>query len=180
MEEIWKDIENYEGYQVSNLGRIRSVDRFIERQNKFKVRLNGKLLKQGLCKNGYYIVNLWKNNKSETLYVHRLVATAFVPNPENLPFVNHKDETKINNDYRNLEWCTMDYNFNYGTARKRMAESLSKQVLQYTLDGELIKEWPSAKSVQIALGFSQGNISNCCRGLKKKMYGYKWKYKEAS
>lgn len=180
MEEIWKDIEGYEGlYQVSNLGNVKSLDRVISRNGNFDVHLNGRLLKQGICKsNGYRIVSLWKANKSETLYVHRLVAKAFIPNPQNLPFVNHKDETRDVNCFWNLEWCTHEYNINYGTANKRMRTSLSKPVLQYSLDGDFVKEWSSAKSIEQTLGLSQGNISNCCRGLQKKAYGYKWKYKD--
>ena len=111
--EIWKDIKGYEGlYQVSNLGRVKS-----ERKNR--------LLKPRLQKNGYLRVNLYdKNSKRSTKSVHRLVAKAFISNPNNLEFVNHKDENKTNNVVSNLEWCTAKYNSNYGTKLERQSKAL--------------------------------------------------------
>lgn len=116
MEEIWKDIINYEGkYEVSNLGRVRSLS------------YNGtgeiKLLKQGTDKKGYKRVGLCKNGKTKHYYVHRLVAITFIPNPDDLSIVNHKDENPANNNVNNLEWCTSEYNNNYGTRNERASES---------------------------------------------------------
>ena len=116
MEEIWKDIINYEGkYEVSNLGRVRSLS------------YNGtgeiKLLKPGTNKRGYKRVGLCKNGKTKHYYVHRLVAITFIPNPDDLSIVNHKDENPANNNVNNLEWCTSEYNNNYGTRNERASES---------------------------------------------------------
>lgn len=116
MEEIWKEIEGYEGkYEVSNLGNVRSLN------------YNGtgeiKLLKQYICHNRYEQVNLYKNGKPKHHLVHRLVARAFIPNPNNYKEVNHKDENPANNNVNNLEWCTREYNNNYGTRNKRAGES---------------------------------------------------------
>ena len=165
MEEIWKDIEGYEGlYQVSNLGRVKSLRRNI-------------ILRQGITRNGYEIVNLYKN-KSKYFLIHRLVANVFIPNPNNYPIVNHKDENKLNNCVDNLEWCTQKYNINYGTGIARRARSQSKIVLQYSLDGTFIKEWKSMMDIQRNLGFNQSHISECCRNIRKTAYGYIWKYKK--
>lgn len=125
MQEIWKDIENYEGYyQVSNLGRVRSVNRIVINSMGGKIQhLQGKLqiLKPG--KLGYVIAQLSKDNKRKYCKVHRLVAQAFIPNPDNLPEVNHKDENKANNRVDNLEWCDREYNVNYGTCSLRISKA---------------------------------------------------------
>ena len=121
------------------------------------------------------------------LNVHRLVADAFVPNPNNLPQVNHIDENKANNNASNLEWCTPKYNSNYGTKKQRSAEHNAgktgrKPVCQYSIDGVLIKEWQSAREVEAKLGYSAGKICCCCRGYygRKSAYGYKWSYKKTA
>ena len=161
MKEIWKDKKDYEGhYQVSNWGRIKSIKFGKER-----------ILKQNIrC--GYYYVNLYKNNIKKQYPVHRLVAEAFIDNPDNLFQVNHKDENKTNNNVDNLEWCTNEYNINYGTRTERC----SKPVLQYTLDGEFVREWPSTMECG-RNGFNQGNIWMCCQGKLKKYKGFIWRYK---
>lgn len=182
MGEIWKDIPGYDGkYQVSNFGRIRSFNT-----------INGEVVIRKLNKHteGYLKVDLWKNGRVKSKYVHRLVAEAFIPNPHNLPCVNHKDEDKANNfvwvnadgsvdfEKSNLEWCDYNYNNNYGTHNKRMANTKGKTVLQYDLDGNLVKEWISAIEIKRQTGWSQGNISSCCVGKRNIAYGYKWKYAE--
>lgn len=108
--------------------------------------------------------------------VHRLVATAFLDNPEKLPIVNHKDETYINNHVDNLEWCTYKYNTNYGTAIARRSASKEKPIKQISLDGVLIKIWRSAKEINDVLGIYHGNISRCCKHNRKQAYGFKWEY----
>lgn len=108
--EEWKDITGYEGlYQVSNLGRVRR---------------SGKILKGGYNNKGYHTINLCKNGISKSFFVHRLVAIAFIPNPNNFPIVNHKDENPKNNCVDNLEWCTKSYNATYGTAKERKAQTM--------------------------------------------------------
>ena len=170
MEEIWKDIEGYEGlYQVSNMGRVRSL--------KYK---NERILKPRK-QSGYYKVLLYNNETREYL-IHRLVANAFIPNPDNLPQVNHKDEDKANNCVSNLEWCTQKYNSSYGTRGKRISlkntnGKKSKITLQYDINGNLIKEWKSTRDVERNLGFNQSYISKCCKNIIKTAYGYLWKYK---
>ena len=115
MKEIWKDIPEYEGlYQVSNLGNVRSLN--YNRTGEIK------LLKQGNV-NGYKVVILYKDGKKKNYLVHRLVAIAFLPNPNNLPIINHKDENPSNNNVNNLEWCTQAYNTNYGEGIKRRVQS---------------------------------------------------------
>lgn len=172
MEEIWKDIEGFEGlYQVSNMGRVKSLRRNI-------------ILKSQIARSGYKRIQLYNNKGYKHFQIHRLVATAFISNPDNLPQVNHKDENKANNCVDNLEWCTPEYNHNYGTINIRISQkqlnhkNKSKIVLQYSLDGTFIKEWKSTMDVERNLGFAHTHISECCRGEQAYGYGYLWKYKK--
>ena len=132
---------------------------------------------------------LCKNGKPKTFQIHRLVAQAFIPNPQNLPCVNHKDEDKTNNTVDNLEWCTHEYNDNYGTHNERVAKKLtgvynskakSKTVLQLRKDGSLVRIWPSVAEIRRQLGYLVGNIATCCRGERHSAYGYKWCYANKS
>lgn len=106
--------------------------------------------------------------------IHRLVAETYIPNPEGLPQVNHKDENKVNNCLQNLEWCDAKYNINYGTRNDKVASSRKKPILQYDLEGNLIREWLSATDVGKE---AQANICSCLKGKIKTAYGYIWKYK---
>jgi len=162
MNEIWRSIKDYEGlYEVSNWGRVRNSR-------------TGRVLRPGLAGNGYYTVNICRRNSK---CIHRLVAEAFIPNPNNYPEVNHKDENKLNNRVDNLEWCPAEYNINYGTGNERRlyTERLGT-IYQYTPDGRLYWIWRSATECSKITGFSQGNISAVCRGSRKSAYGYKWSY----
>lgn len=163
MEEIFKDIEGYEGfYQISNFGRVYSIKR-----NRF--------LNPSKDKDGYLQIGLSKDGKEKKYKIHRLVALAFLLNPHNLPQVNHKDENKTNNKVDNLEFCTAKYNSNYGSRN----EKNSKPVLQLTKDSELVAEYPSMKDAERQTRISQSSISRCCRGKRyKSCGGYLWKYKE--
>ena len=171
-EEVWKDVSGYEGlYQVSDKGRVKSLWFGKER-----------ILKPGKLKKGYLQVSLSKNREMKGYKVHRLVCQTFLPNPNNLPEVNHKDEDKTNNKVENLEWCDRKYNNNYGNHNQKVFEKttngkLSKPVLQFTKSGEFIQEWKSTMDVKRNLGFDQGHISQCCLGKLKSAYGFIWKYK---
>ena len=131
MIEIWKDIKGYESfYQVSNLGRVKSLSRSIYDSRGYMVYRKGKIKKPSFDKNGYPQIGLCKNGTVITRKIHRLVAQAFIPNPENKPEINHKDEDKTNNRVDNLEWVTEKENVNYGCGAKRRAKSnqlLAKQ-----------------------------------------------------
>lgn len=163
--EQWKNIADYEGqYMVSNLGRVKSLGNDRTRKEK--------LLAQVKTDRGYTTVNLFKNGKEKKHYVHRLVAMAFIPNPTNLPQVNHKDEDKTNNRVDNLEWCIQEFNINYGTRNKRIAMAQSKQVL--CVETGVI--YPSTQEVERQLGFANTHIGSCCNGKLKTAYGYTWKY----
>lgn len=168
--EIWKDIRGYEGlYQVSNLGRVKSLCFSTHR-----------ILKYNRTRCGYLTVALYKNGIQKRYLIHRLVAEAFIQNPLNLPEVNHKDENKENNSAENLEFCDHKYNSNYGSAIERAALKRTNgkgsiKVLQFTLDNELVKEYPSSKECG-RNGFNQAAVSRCCRGKIKQYKGYKWQY----
>lgn len=158
MEEIWRSVKDYEDlYEVSNWGRVRNSR-------------TGLVLRPEKNKNGYLQVNLSKDGIVKHYYVHRLVTQAFIPNPNNLPEVNHKDENKENNRVDNLEWSTRSYNNNYGTR----TEKTSKKVYMYN-DGGLCGMWPSTQECK-RNGFNQSNISACCSGKLKKYKGYRWSY----
>lgn len=171
MDEIWKDVVGYEGlYQVSNYGRIKSL---------YNYKRNGTNILTPRYKHGYYQIGLRKNKKRKWLAVHRLVAKAFIPNPENLPCVNHKDENKTNNCVYNLEWCTHSYNNTYHNRHKKVADKNSIPVLQYSTSGELLKEYKSVSEAARQNSMSAGNISSCCSN-RKGYYtrgGFIWKYK---
>ena len=178
MEEIWKDIESFEGlYQVSNFGRVRSVDHYVTQPNPHnrkpqQVLRPGKLLTFSIGSSGYYQAPLSKGNrKYKTMMIHRIVAKTFVPNPDNLEIVNHKDENKLNNRADNLEWCTTKYNTHYGKNAKRI------EVQQLDMDGNLIQEFSSARDAAKALDSVHRRITEACRkGIPFK--GFRWKFKE--
>jgi hypothetical protein len=174
MAETWKDVAGYEGlYQVSDQGNVRSRRRRGS---------SGGILKPKVDRNGYVQVELYRKGQRKNILVHRLVAETFIPNPLNLPQVNHKDENPKNNAVDNLEWCTQKYNLNYGTCPARIAAKLlngpcAKAVFQYDKFGNLIKEWPSTIEIQRQTGFAQSNISDCCLGKRKSANGYIWRFK---
>ena len=172
MTEVWKDIVGYEGlYQVSNLGRIKSIGKDADR-----------ILKVNKKRNGYIGCVLSKNGIIKHYRVHRLVAEAFIPNTENKPQVNHINGIKTDNNAKNLEWCTAKENINHsfkaGLSRGRRdgKNVLSKKIRQYSLDGAFIKEWESAMQIQRELGFYNSAISACCLNKQKQAYGYIWRH----
>ena len=123
--EIWKDIKGYEGlYQVSNFGRVKSLTKYHKTKKGYFSK--ERILKLIRNERGYLLVGLCKNWKKQKVFVHRLVAETFIPNPNNLPQVNHINEfEKDNNSIDNLEWCTCKYNCNYGTRNKRIKEKIT-------------------------------------------------------
>ena len=192
MTEQWRtavyDDEVYEGlYKVSNLGRILSL-------NYLHTGKPG-LMTPRKRKDGYLQVGFWKNGEYKKCYVHRLVAETFLPNPEGKPCVNHKIEGKkgktmnmvifnkdgtIDKERTTIEWATYKENNNYATRNERAGKAntngkLSKKVLQLTLNGELIREWPSVMEVG-RNGFNQGNVCQCCNGKKPQYKGFRWMY----
>ena len=110
------------------------------------------------------------------LLLHRIIAETFIPNPKNLLEVNHKDENKENNNISNLEWCNRKYNCNYGSMQIRKANKCCKEIIQYDLQGNLIKRWESIKEAGQTLNIHRGNISWCCKEKNKTAGGYIWKY----
>ena len=177
-DEVWADIPGYEGlYQASTLGNIRSLFRY------------RKQLKPAKYSRDYLQVVLYKGKKKECVTVHRLVAMAFLPNPNNFPEVNHKDENKLNNRLENLEWCTRAYNNSYGTAIERhvrntnyysFAYLTSRQkkmipVLQF-LDGKRLAKYESSRIASDTTGIARENIIAALKGRRKSAGGYQWEY----
>lgn len=187
--EIWKDIKGYEGlYQVSNLDKVKSIEKDIIRVRNGKeiiTHIPEKILFQWKNSKGYLSVAIGSKQSRKLYKVHRLVAEAFIPNPDNLPQVNHIDEDKSNNKVENLEWCTNRYNCNYGTYNFRLSEKLkgrkafwlTKAVIQYSMNGEFIREFESIRDAAKAVKSSPANISMCCKGIYSSCKGFKWKLK---
>ena len=195
--EIWRtaiyDGEPYEGFEVSNLGRVKSLN--------YRRTGRAELLNPFKDTGDYLRVELSKNGETKTCKVHRLVAQTFLPNPEGKPQVNHKiegdkgkkinmvifnEDGTIDKERTTIEWVTAKENSNYGTRNERCAKAiskamtngkLSKPVLQFTLDGDFIREWPSTKEIERQLGFDHSAVGRCCLGKQKSSYGYIWKYK---
>lgn len=169
--ELWKAISGYEGlYEVSNLGNVRSLFRY------------KKVLKPWDIGTGYLMVSLSKDKSRRTFFVHRLVASAFIENPENKPQVNHLDENRANNNVSNLEWCTCKENHNYGSHNEKLSTAhinhpkKSKPVAQYTIHGEFICEFPSIADAARKTATNKSDICACCQGKRKAHKGYVWRY----
>lgn len=187
--ETWKPVVGYEGlYEVSDLGRVRSVPRIIRTkrgEKEFCCRVKGQIIEPQERRHGYLAVSLYgkpsKNGRFTQKSVHRLVAEAFLPNPNNFTDVNHKDENKQNNALNNLEWMSHKGNTNYGTAQKRRAEkvrngSRSRKIDQLDISGNYIRTFPSLAEAHRQLGFAQSNIHHAISGRYSSAYGYKWRY----
>ena len=172
--EIWKDVPGYIGlYKVSNYGRIKSLSRKIVR-NKNVVNIGNIIMRQSIS-NKYYSVMLYKDNTKNRYLVHRLVATAFIPNPENLPQINHKNENKLDNCVDNLEWCTSKYNNNYKNKVKIGALKHKKAINQYDKKGNFINSFNSGLDASKSTGINATCISLCRKGKLKTAGGFIWK-----
>lgn len=196
MGEEWRDIAGYEDYyQVSSFGRVKSVERYIQQRDgrRAPYRIPEKILKPKMSPNGYLFVNLSVQGRAKPCRIHRLVAETFIPNPQGLPTVNHKDENKDNNRVDNLEWCTQAYNNEYGTRRQRSQESQPhrRAVRMLSMDGMLLRTFPTMKDAaryivsEIGEGapsvkIANNNIRMVCRNYshRHKAYGYGWEYDE--
>lgn len=196
MKEEWKDIKGFEGrYQISNFGRIKSLERtFVySASNQTGVEFESqkycpeKTIKP-YARSGYLHIQLKKHSRSYNFSIHRLVAEHFIPNPENLPFVNHIDENKQNNRVDNLEWCTAKHNANHGTRNKRIAEKLKNNpmfyipVLCYDLKNNFVGRYESAVAAGKELNVSPSEVTACCRMYYGRVSagGYKWKYEKSN
>lgn len=193
-EEIWKEIEGFDNYQISSLGRVKNIkfDRYV---------------KPLLDNKGYLTVNLYKDGKMKHLTLHRLIAIAFIPNPENKPCIDHINTDRSDNRIENLRWCTQKENHNnplsivnHGNAssgrvvseeqKKNQSEKMkgrfkgvrksSKKIIQLTLDGIFVREWDAIKDAAESLGVSSPAIWNCLNGKcqVKSIKGFKWEYKK--
>lgn len=170
--EIWKTINNYPDYQISNKGYVKSF------KNKTPI-----ILKTSLNQKGYKQLVLRNEQGEKTLRIHRLVAKAFIPNPTNLPQVNHKNGIKTCNEDWNLEWTN-----NSGNQKHAFANGLQtnvgnnnpniRGVDQFDLDGNFIKHWNSIYDITNTLGYSRSSIWRCCSGKYKTSHGYIWRYTE--
>lgn len=179
--EEWRNIKGFEGcYMVSNLGRVKRIGFYRNQSSTWEH--EEKILKAGDNGRGYLFVNLSMNNKQYHRYVHRLVAEAFIPNPENKATVNHIDCNRHNNNVKNLEWATYRENNDY--ALKVMREQgenkrnnkASKPIIQYDLDMNFISEYPSVREAERQLGYK--GISACLVGKQKTVHGHIFKYKQ--
>lgn len=170
LNEEFRDVEEYKGlYQVSNYGRVKRLSKMVNtsiKNSKFRC-LREKILKSLNNGKNYLSVMLVKENNVKYCKVHRLVAEAFIPNPNNFPQVNHKDYNRENNRVYNLEWCTLQYNNEY---------SHNKLIYQKDLNNTIIKKWESIIKASKALRINSKNITTCCKGKRKTAGGYMWEY----
>ena len=196
IKEEWRPIKGYESYyEVSNFGQIRSINRTILTKSccgyEFYIRKKGIILKPANHPCGYLVVALCKNGKSKNFLIHRLVAEAFIPNPNNKETVNHKNEIKTDNRVENLEWATLNENLHYGTGivrghanRDRQWHRIhhgglnpyAKPVKQSTLQGDIIKEWACIADAVRELKISYSSICAAAKGKRKFAGGFKWQY----
>lgn len=173
--ELWKDIKGYEGlYQVSNEGRVKSLN--YKRTGKEKTLCPKKHNK------GYLQIQLMNGDRNKTYTIHRLVAEAFIENPNNYPCVNHKDEDKQNNNVDNLEWCTQKYNMQYYyirngvITRNHKCTKWTQKVVQLDNEGNAIRYWDNVAQIVKENRYNNTSIVECCNGKRKSAYGYKWEF----
>ena len=186
--EQWRDIRGYEGlYQVSNFGRVRTVEHIVPNRGGFRT-VSSKVKNATFTGQGYLSVALYKENKMQRLYVHRLVAEAFVPNPDNLPEIDHIDCVKTNNISSNLRWVDRSGNMQNPITKKLKSVNTkarnwtyenhpnAKPILQLTLDGVFIKRWDCIKTASETLSIEATGISQVVHGKRKNAGGFSWKF----
>lgn len=188
--EIWKPVVGYEGfYEVSNLGMVKSLDRWVNDRRGSRL-IKGVILTIWKARGGYDCVSLNKEGKKQNHPIHRLVCETFLPNPNNLPEVNHKNEQKdcnvvwinedgsVDYDKSNLEWCDRKYNLHYGTRTKRSGDKHRKSIIQFTKGGELVRKWDSATEAGKVLNINISLIISCCKQRKhnNSAGGFRWEY----
>ena len=185
--EEWRPVVGYEGlYEVSSLGRVRSLDRYIDTVSglgePYKRFSKGRVLKLLYNNKGYLHITLYNGTTDKQKLVHRLVAQAYIPNPYNLPEVNHKDQNPVNNRVDNLEWCDRIYNVNYADGRERHRRAVSRPIEQLTMDGQHIAYYLGIKTICKNTNMCRRSIQRCLHGLKrhKSAYGYRWRYADIS
>lgn len=196
MDEQWKDVAGYDNYyQVSSCGRIKSVERYVQDRFGMKApyRIPEKILKPKRSQTGYLFVHLSKNGHAHPQRIHRMVAEAFIPNPDRLPTVNHNNEDKTDNRVENLEWCTQAYNNEYGTRtqRSQMSQKQRRPVTMYTKDGQPLRTFPTLieaaryivselEDQHVSMKTVDNNIRAVChhRSHRHLAYGYRWEFEE--
>lgn len=183
--EYWLPIRGYEGlYEVSNFGRVRSLDHQVKCRNGKRI-VKGCILNPRIGRGGYLTVSLNGYGVKKTMFVHRIVVEAFIQNSRSLPFINHRDENKLNNCVWNLEWCTAKYNTNYGSGLNKMLETRrynnssnsEKPVYQYTKNGVFVKMYKSQAEAGRETGVDHRSISLCAKGFRKTAGKYVWREK---
>ncbi len=195
-EEIWKDIIGYEGlYQISNLGRVKSLPKKLKCRNGFFRIKTEKIIPNRINNKGYFTITLWNNYKCKTFLTHRLIAIHFIPNIENKPCIDHIDTDRLNNSIDNLRWCTHKENMNNPislinnstskkacssrtnkTKKERGRKTAPKDVCRYDLHGKYIDTFYSATDAENKIGISQSDISACCLKKKPSAGGYLWAF----
>lgn len=172
--ETWKPIKGFPNYEVSDLGSVRSLN--------WRGKGNSQRLFLKPHNKGYLQVELANERGRKTFLVHRLVADAFIPNPDHYPLVNHLDADRTNNRVENLEWCTQSQNMRYAyslPSNKRLVRRgrrRAEQVLQIDMDGNVVRTWEDVRTIKVETGMSDWSIAECCRGNRKTAYGYKWRF----
>lgn len=188
MDEVWLPVVGYEGwYEVSSFGNIRSLDRVIKYSNGRKIFTKGVIMKQATLKLGYLRVQLSKNNKISHASVHRIVAIAFIPNPNHYEQVNHLERDRTDNRVWKLEWCNSSMNqrhsYSFGDRKKSRAmkgvygdkHPVSVPVIQLTMEGKEVAKHVSLEAAILATCAKKSNISHCLKGRRKSAGGFKWK-----